>query len=445
MKPKSVVPAYLSSLLVLLIFSVTGYAAEPSPKNIILIMADDLGYETIAANGGTSYQTPHLDRLAETGARFEHCYSQPLCTPSRVQIMTGKYNVRNYLKFGVLPRSEKTFAHLLKEAGYATCIAGKWQLGREVDAPQYFGFDQALLWQHTDNGRLMKDSVRHDKRFENPILQRNGVTELYAKGEYAPDLMVDFICEFIEAKKEQPFLVYYPMILTHCPFTPTPDSADWNPESLGSPTYKGNPEYFGDMVTYMDKLVGRIASELEEQGLRENTLIIFTGDNGTDEPIVSQLNGRKVAGAKGKMTDAGTRVPLIVNLPGQLKPVVSDVLVDFSDFLPTMCDYAGVEIAEAYQPLDGQSFLPQLLGQPSKAREWIYCWYNRTGKSKSAEIFARNQQYKVYQNGDFFDVGNDVLEKKPLPDEALSADQQKVKVMLSEVISHYQQFRPKAK
>ena len=439
------VSIYLSCLLAIIAVGTAGHATDQLPKNIILIMADDLGYETIGANGGSSYETPNLDRLAERGVRFEHCYSQPLCTPSRVQIMTGKYNARNYQKFGVLPRSEKTFAHLLKEAGFTTCIAGKWQLGREADAPQHFGFNQALLWQHTDNGRLMKDGVRYDKRFENPMLQRNGVEELYTNGEYAPDLMVDFICEFIESNQSQPFLVYYPMILTHCPFTPTPDSEDWNPENLGSPTYKGKAKHFGDMVAYMDKLVGRIVAELEAQGLRENTLIIFTGDNGTDKPIVSLMDGREVAGEKGKMTNGGTRVPLIANLPGQVKPAVSDALVDFSDFLPTICDYAGVEIAEKYQPLDGQSFLPQLLGQPSEPREWIYCWYSRTGKIESAEVFARNQRYKVYQNGDFFDVENDVLEMNPLSIEVLSDDQQKVKTMLSEVVSHYQQFQAEEK
>ena len=108
---------------------------QAKKPNIVLIMADDLGYEGISANGGTSYQTPVLDSLAKTGMRFEHCYSQPLCTPSRVQIMTGIYNVRNYVGFARLDRKQTTFAHLLKKAGYATCIAGKWQLGRDKDSP----------------------------------------------------------------------------------------------------------------------------------------------------------------------------------------------------------------------------------------------------------------------------------------------------------------------
>lgn len=420
---------------------VTATVAAREPLNVILILADDLGYETIRANGGESYETPHLDRLAAGGVRFEHCYAQPLCTPSRVQLMTGKYNVRNYHGFGVLPRDERTFAHLLKEAGYATAIAGKWQLGSEPDAPGHFGFDEALLWQHTRNGRLMQDGVRLDKRYENPHLERNGEEDSYSNGEYAPDLMVDFICDFMERKKEGPFLVYYPMILTHCPFVPTPDSADWNPQSPGSPTYKGNPKYFGDMVRYMDKLVGRIVAKVEALGISDRTVILFTGDNGTDQPIVSRLKGREVAGAKGQSTDAGTRVPLIVSAPGLLKPSVSSDLVDFSDFLPTLCDLAGIEASRVPADVDGRSFLPLLKGEEGSPRAHVYSWYDRAGRDSNATVFARTQRYKLYRDGRYIDVANDVDEKHPLANDALSAEQRRIKADLQAMIDHYAQFR----
>ncbi|MEM9410296.1 MAG: sulfatase-like hydrolase/transferase, partial [Planctomycetota bacterium] len=331
--------------------------------NIILIMADDLGFETIGANGGESYQTPNLDQMAKAGVRFEHCYSQPLCTPSRVQLMTGKYNFRNYSKFGELRRGERTFAHFLKEAGYATCVAGKWQLGKQKDSPQHFGFEQSLLWQHTRSGRLVEGTKRFDKRYENPLLEKNGEPLSFSGGEFAPDLMVDFICDFIDSHQKKPFFIYYPMILTHCPFVPVPGSPSWNPNSKGSPTYKGDATNFSEMVCYMDKLVGRIMKRVEDNGVAENTVILFTGDNGTDKPVVSRFQGKNLAGGKGSMKDSGTRVPLICVGSGRFKKSVCRDIVDFTDFLPTLVQLAGVEPTELNNELDGRSFLPQLVGK----------------------------------------------------------------------------------
>jgi len=414
-------------------------AAETRQPNIVLIMADDLGYECIGANGGTSYGTPVLDGLANGGARFEHCYAQPLCTPSRVQIMTGIYNVRNYVKFGVLARDETTFAHLLKEAGYATCIAGKWQLGRESDSPRHFGFDASCLWQHS-RGRADEDKL--DTRYPNPRMDVNGEPVSYGGGEYGPDVATDFICDFIGRNAERPFLVYYPMILTHCPFDPTPDSPDWDPSSKGSRKYKGDPRYFGDMVAYTDKVVGKIVARLEELGLRENTLVLFTGDNGTDKPVVSKMDGREVAGLKGSTTDAGTRVPLVASWPGTIPAgQVCGDLVDFSDFLPTLCEAADVDVPASLS-IDGTSFLPQLRGETGNPREWIYCWYSRSGNETKAKVFARNQRYKLYATGDFHDVRADVLEQMPLQDGDLSEDARRTRGMLQRVLDRYRDARP---
>src|SRR5688500_10196908 len=153
-------------------------AADRKP-NVVLIMADDFGYECVTANGGESYRTPNLDRLAATGMRFEHCHVQPLCTPTRTQLMTGLYNVRNYIDFGTLDPKATTFAHLRKTAGSATGICGKWQLGQEKDLPQRCGFDDALLWQHT----------RRPSRYAKPGHERNGVEQDYTKGEYGPTVI----------------------------------------------------------------------------------------------------------------------------------------------------------------------------------------------------------------------------------------------------------------
>lgn len=431
-------------LLVLLLISSLQATIAGSPvlslskPNIVLIMADDLGIETMGSYGGTLYKTPNLDRLAANGARFEHCYAQPICTPSRVQLMTGQYNVRNYTKFGLLPRGETTFAHKLKAEGYATCIAGKWQLGRQKDAPQHFGFDEALLWQHTRDGRMKIDGNRIDKRYENPILEKNGESLVYNDGEFAPDLMVDFILDFIERKTEQPFLVYYPMILTHCPFVPTPHSEDWNPTSVGSPTHKGDKTYFGDMVEYVDHLVGKIEAELERHGLLENTYLIFTGDNGTDRNIVSMLNGKPFPGRKGSLTNGGTHAPLIASRPGTIPSKVHNDLIDFSDFLPTFCEIA--KSSTDGLTLDGVSFLPQLHGEAGKPRKFVYCWYNRDMTPGKTQATARNQRYKLYGSGEFYDVPNDLQEKQPLATDSLTPKQVAIKGELQGVLNHYEQF-----
>ncbi|MHC4916325.1 MAG: sulfatase-like hydrolase/transferase [Planctomycetota bacterium] len=406
-----------------------GAEAGGKKPNVILIMADDLGYECIAANGCTSYKTPVLDKLAGNGVRFEHCYSQPLCTPSRVQIMTGIYNVRNYVKFGVLRRSETTFAHLLKKAGYATCVVGKWQLGREKDSPQHFGFDQSCLWQHT----------RRPSRYASPGVEVNGEPKDHP-GKYGPDVCTDFACDFIAANKDKPFMIYYPMILTHCPFEPTPDSADWDPKSKGSKTYKGKPQYFGDMVTYMDKLVGRLVAQLDKHGLRENTLILFTGDNGTDTPINTKMGEVNVKPGKGAMTDNGTRVPLIASWPAAMpRGRVSQDLVDFSDFLPTMCEAGGAAVP-AELAVDGQSFLPQLKGEPGNPRKWIYCWYSRSGGAR-AKVFARNQRYKLTHDGKFYDMQNGYSPKSLKP-KNLTGEATEAHKMLQGVLDKYKDARP---
>jgi len=383
---------------------------DATKANIVVIMADDMGYECAGAYGGTSYQTPRLDRLAATGLRFQHCYSQPICTPSRVQLMTGIYNQRNYIRFGVLDPQETTFANLLQQAGYATCVAGKWQLEGGFDGPYHFGFDTYCLWQLT----------RRPGRYPNPGLEINGRELDFDNGEYGPDIVSDYICDFIENHQNEPFLVYYPMILPHWPFEPTPDSEDWGPEARGVLRGHGDPQYFDDMVAYTDKMVGKIVDTLDRTGLREETIILFTTDNGTAREITSKMGDRTVQGGKGTTTDAGTRVPLIVNWPGQIEPGrVTDRLVDFTDLFPTVLDLADVE-PPADLELASSSFLPTLTGKAGNRRNWVYCWYARNGGPDGQE-FARNQRFKLYRDGRFFDIDQDVREQEPLEAEERDA------------------------
>ena len=387
----------LTTLAALLLGAFTAQANDQ--PNIILIMADDMGYEALSSNGSESCKSPNLDKLAAKGVRFTNCFSNPICTPSRVKLMTGQYNVRNYVKFGWLDREQTTFAHQLKAAGYATAIAGKWQLGRDKDSPQHFGFEQSCLWQHTRSGRSNEDGKNIDRRFVNPQLEFNGVEKDFTNGEYGPQVCTDFICDFIDKNKKKPFLVYYPMILTHCPFDPTPDSTDWDPKRLGSTTYKGDrndpQRHFRDMVAYADKAVGQIVSQLEMSGVRDNTLIIFTGDNGTDTPIVTPWNGKKVVGGKGTMSDTGTRVPLIVNWPAGIRKAgrVVDDLVEFTDVFPTICEVTGAKLPKNH-PGDGASIVPVLRNQAgARKKHWVYIWYRK-------QVMVRNKQYSFVAKQD---------------------------------------------
>jgi arylsulfatase A len=405
-------------------------AAEAKP-NVILIMADDFGYECVTANGGESYQTPHLDKLAAGGMRFAHCHVQPLCTPTRVQLMTGLYNVRNYFSFGKIGRDANTFAHVLKQAGYATAIAGKWQLGRAKNLPQRLGFEEAVLWQHT----------RRPPRYANPGLEFNGEERDYTGGEYGPDLVNDFALDFITRHKEKPFFLYYPMMLTHAPFQPTPDSADWDPKARGE-RVNNDPKHFGEMVAYADKLVGKLVARLDELGIRENTLILFLGDNGTGQRITSQFQGRPYPGGKGTTTARGTHVPLIVNWPKRIAAgSVNGDLISSTDFLPTLCEVAGAEIPEPTR-LDGQSFFPQLVGQPGKPREWLYCWFGHGAGLKDVREFVMTKENKLYRSGEFYDLTSDPFEERPRQVSTLTGADAEAARELSEALAQYADARP---
>ena len=390
--------------------------------NIVLIMADDLGYEALGAYGGSSYSTPVLDRLGRQGIRFDHAYSQPLCTNTRVQLMTGRYQHRYWQAFGIMPDAEKTFGHLMQAAGYKTLIAGKWQLHSydPVDYPGAderrgtgmkgadAGFDEYLLWHawHTED---------KGSRYADPTFDLHGRLIREKRAAYGPDIFVDYINDFVERNRDVPFFVYYPMALTHGPFVPTPDSPEWQDESHRQ---EQNRAYFADMVAYMDKLVGRIVANLNRLGLRERTLVLFYADNGTHRAISSRLGDQVIQGGKGKTTDAGTRVPMIANWPGTVPAgLVSKDLIDSVDFYPTFAELAGYRIP-AGPVIDGVSFADRLLGRDANARHWIFVHFEpRPGWDKdkySALTFVRNQRYKLYDDGRFYDVQSDVLEANPI-------------------------------
>jgi arylsulfatase A len=415
-----------------LLCSAVGFCAEAQPPNVILIMADDFGYECVTANGGESYQTPNLDRLAANGMRFEQCYVQPLCTPTRVQLMTGLYNIRNYLNFGTLMRSETTFANLLSKAGYATGICGKWQLGRELDSPQHFGFEESLLWQHT----------RRPPRYANPGLEHNGVEKEFPQGSYGPTLINDFALDFVTRHKDHPFFLYYPMILTHNPFQPTPDSPNWDATAEGE-NVNQNKKHFADMTEYMDKMIGRLDAKLAELGIRDNTLLLFIGDNGTNRSITSRWKGTDYPGGKGTTAKRGHHVPFIASWPAVMKSGrVSEDLISAADFLPTICEAAKVPVPPNS---DGVSFLPQLRGEVGSPREWLYSWYSPRQKlDLTIQEFAFDHGFKLYRNGEFFDLRTDPFEESPLIAANLNDEQKVAHAKLHGVLKQLENARPLA-
>ncbi len=416
-------------IIVLLFVSCKTDITENRP-NVILIMADDMGYECLNSYETSSYDTPVLDSLATVGIRFSNCVSQPLCTPSRVKIMTGLYNYRNYEYFGYLGDAQYTFGNLMKDAGYSTCIAGKWQLNGLVfkdslpewnnnTRPNKFGFDEYCLWQLTK-------TRAEGERFSNPLIEQNGKVLERDKDSYGPDIFSNFIIDYIERKKKEPFFIYYPMVLVHDPFVPTPDSKEWKNREI---RYKNDTSYFKDMLTYTDKIVGKINEKLKELGIEKNTILIFTGDNGTHPSIYTHTTRGIIQGGKGKTIDAGTHVPLIISWPKKIKNgFVNNELIEFSDFFTTFADIVGKKVKS-----DGKSFYPLLLNKKYEARKTAFVHYDpKWGKrvNQYRNQFVRTLDYKLYQDGKFYNLIKDKLEKMPLSMDSLLDNELLIKSIL---------------
>jgi arylsulfatase A len=357
--------------------------------NIILIMADDLGYECLGAYGGRSYRTPNLDALAASGLRFDNCFSTPKCSPSRVTILTGRYTVRTTMKWGHIPEDEITFGHLLQQAGHATALAGKWQLGRIVDEPnrvRRFGFQQSAVW-----------AWHEGPRYWRPMVYRNDKLMTGVENRYGPEVYTEFLIEFMEQNRGRPFLAYYPMCLTHYPKSNEPSPQDRRHLT------------FAEMVASMDAMVGKLVDALDRLELRDRTLILFTADNGSPTSEVSLLGDRRIKGGKAKLTDNGTRVPLIANWQGTVPGgKTNDNLIDFTDFLPTLADLAGAKLPPNVA-IDGRSFAPQLRGEQGDPREWVFTDW-------SGKAWVRDKDWKLYRSGRLYDMKNDPEEKQPLPE-----------------------------
>ena len=430
----------LSGILFTLCFGV--HASDEQPRHIVLIMADDIGIEGFGCYGGEDYNTPNIDRLASTGLRFTHAYSQPLCTPTRLEIMTGRENHRNWKYFGILSPEEKTFGHMMQGFGYKTCIAGKWQL-QSYDPPEFPNAEQRRgSGMHPKDAGFDEYSLFHslhteDKgsRYGNPTFLRNGQLYESLDGQYGEDLSAEFILDFMKRHQESPTFVYYPMALPHWPMVPTPISDAWKTPLR---RLEEDTRYFPDMVEYMDQLIGRLLDGINQLGMREETLVLFYSDNGTDRRIKSNFQGQIIDGGKNTTAQTGIRVPLVANWRGKIQPGIHSGLVEASDFLPTLAALAGRSVPDDWQ-IDGVSFAPQLMGQKGASRDWAFFWYDpRPGWDKDQfqrSIFALDHRYKLFADGRMFDIKGQGFREIALDLHQLNNEQKMARYKLSAAIT----------
>lgn len=400
-------------------FPILGHAGSSKPNgpekvrpNIVFILADDLGAEALGCYGGVTYtglgpvRTPNLDSMAKNGMQFKYCFSTPVCSPSRAELLTGRYNFhtgfidiagRSGASESLDAQKYPTVAMELKAAGYVTAIAGKWHLGQPLD------MKTPLASSETDTDYPHP----RDCGFERQCVLSGEHLELYGKPtpeEYTPARLQNWVLRFLESRKDQsePFFLYYPSPIPHKPLYATPLNPD------GPARDKLNFPY---LVEYLDGQVGEILNKLKELGMSENTLVFFSGDNGTHGEITTQMRNKKaVHGGKAKMWDAGSWVPLLAVWPGVVQPgSVNEGLVDFTDILPTCLELAGAPSAEG---IDGISFAPQLRGLPGTTREWVHSLLRE-------QYFVRDTKWKLRENGALYNVGGiRYVEKLETPENA---------------------------
>ena len=360
-------------------------AATPAKPNIIFILADDLGIGNVGCYGAdATVKTPHIDALARGGTRYTNAYTVPLCGPSRAAILTGRYAFRtgatNQDATGEMkPSAEKFLPQILKPAGYVSSMIGKW--GQLPLGPGEFGFDDYLKF--TGSGTYWNTQDKGKKYVV------NGATVSLPDKVYLPDVMHRHAVDFLARHREQPFYLYYSLSHIHAEILPTPDSA---PDSK---------DLYADNIAYMDKLVGQLVAELDRLKLREKTLIVFFGDNGTGGNYSDRatVNGRRLSGAKGDMLEGGALVPMIVNWPGQTPAgKISADMVDSTDFFPTFAALAGAALP-AKTVIDGHSLAPQFRGERGAPREWAFVQLARMW-------YVRSTGWKLNQAGELYDMSD---------------------------------------
>ena len=367
---------------------------QPDAKkrpNIVVILSDDVGFEEYGMFGireGAS-NTPNIDKLSQKGVAFKTTYAQSICVPSRAVFISGNYGVNtgsydNSLSYlpnvrGRINRDKERlplFTKVAKDAGYKVAIAGKWHhiLGGWIpDDKDILGVDTYCMWNGSKRGyeRVLDTILSYEPTWEaknllprywKPMYIQNGKLLKTKLEDYGPDILSDFICDFMEqeADSEKPFLAYYTMALAHGVHCPTPRDT-LNGDTPNNNDYKWSTKkgqhYFRSQIRYMDELIKKINDKAHELGIADNTIFIYTSDNGT------------VSLAKSRRVEYGVHVPLVIWGAGIEQRGLTDELTDFTDILPTIADFAGITVDKPY---DGKSLKPFLIGEKDETKEVIY-------------------------------------------------------------------------
>lgn len=482
MKGKVSIPLFCIYIFLSALISWSVNAQDRSSKpNIVYILADDLGYGDLGCYGQQKIETPHIDALAKEGMLFTQHYAFPVCAPSRCILLTGKHSGHAYIRGNhewgergdvwsyaameanpflegqwPIPDSTVTLAEMLKQAGYTTGIVGKWGLGAPMTQglPNRQGFDYfyGFICQREDHtyypGHLWENENRIP--LSNKIIDPRTKLpkdkdpldlksyEQYQQNDYAPDFLIKAALHFLEKNKEKPFFLFFTTPLPHVSLQAPQKWVDYYHKKFGDEKPFLGGSYFpcrypratyAAMVSTLDEHVGQIVQKLKDLGVYENTIIVFTSDNGptynggTDSPWFDSGGPFKSekGWAKGYVHEGGIREPFIVSWPGKIKPgSKSDLISATWDAVPTLC-----EIAEVTQPkdMDGISYLPTLLGQPDEQKKHAYLYWEfpayggqqavRLGQWKGIRMNINDGNMKIQ----LFNLENDIQELNDVADQ----------------------------
>jgi len=433
-------PSLLRFLVALAVSAIASVAEAATPPNVILILADDLGWADLGVYGSDLHETPHIDRLARDGMRFTQAYSAcTVCSPTRGAVLTGLYPARTRVtdwipgrlpsnpKLAIpawtkhLPTETTTLAERFKTAGYVTASIGKWHLGQKAYYPEKHGFDLNIAG--TSEG---SPADGYFAPYKIPTLPEG------PDREYLTDRIGTEAVRFVEATRERPFFLYLPHFAVHTPIQ-APPALVGKYKAKVRPGLRHTHATYAAMMESLDASIGRLRAKLTELGLAENTIIVFASDNGGHLPTTSNAPLRS---GKGSAYEGGVRVPLIILWPGVTAPGgVSDMPTISTDFFPTLLEIAGLRVAPG-EGADGVSLVPALRGQSRPAREAIYWHYPhyqlyqrggttpygaiRAGDYKLIEYYD-DMRVELYHLGDDIGETHDLAAAKPEMAEKLRA------------------------